>query len=136
MRKSQLEQNFATAWRAIGDVALLSEYRFHPTRRWRFDFAYWPAKVAIEIEGGVYSRGRHTRGSGFVADCEKYNAAAELGWTVLRFPGTWLRTFEDALGVGVLVNRVIRKQRIYTRHRGLRRELQARRVAQVYGVSA
>ena len=68
-----------------GLPAAETEHAFHPTRRWRFDFA-WPDKmVAVECEGGVYSRGRHTRGSGFTADCEKYSAAAMLGWRVLRF---------------------------------------------------
>lgn len=61
------------------------EYRFNPERRWRFDFA-WPEKrVAVEIEGGVWSGGRHTRGSGFIADCEKYNAATFAGWRIFRF---------------------------------------------------
>jgi very-short-patch-repair endonuclease len=60
------------------------EFRFHPVRKWRFDFA-WPAlRVALEIEGGVYAKGRHTRGKGFEADIEKYNTAALLGWTVIR----------------------------------------------------
>jgi very-short-patch-repair endonuclease len=62
-----------------------SEYKFHPTRKWRFDFA-WPYKfVALEVEGGVWSQGRHTRGSGFVKDMEKYNAASSLGWRIFRF---------------------------------------------------
>jgi len=60
-------------------------------RRWRFDEA-WPArKVAVELEGGVYSGGRHVRPEGFEKDCEKYNAAVSLGWRVLRFTTTALR---------------------------------------------
>lgn len=62
-----------------------TEYRFAPPRRWRFDYA-WPSKrLAIEQEGAVWTRGRHTRGKGYVADMEKYNAATLLGWRVLRF---------------------------------------------------
>ena len=65
--------------------APVTEHRFHETRRWRFDFA-WPAlRIAVEIEGGLYVRGRHTRPSGFVHDAEKYNAAALAGWVVLRY---------------------------------------------------
>jgi very-short-patch-repair endonuclease len=64
--------------------AWVEEHRFHPTRKWRFDFA-WPAnRLACEVEGGVYTNGRHTRGAGFTADCEKYNEAAADGWTVIR----------------------------------------------------
>ena len=58
------------------------EWRFHPSRRWRLDFA-WPAeKLAVEIEG----RGRHQTFVGFRNDCEKYAHALLLGWRVLRFP--------------------------------------------------
>ena len=61
------------------------EFRFHAIRRWRFDFAWPDHKVAAEVEGGTWTGGRHTRGKGFEQDCAKYNAAAMLGWTVLRF---------------------------------------------------
>lgn len=60
------------------------EWRFAPDRRWRFDWAWIGAKVALEIEGGVFTKGRHTRGAGFVRDMEKYNAATLLGWSVYR----------------------------------------------------
>ena len=60
------------------------EHKFHPDRKWRFDLS-WPDKlVALEIEGGAWSGGRHTSGSGFVKDMEKYNAAVLLGWRILR----------------------------------------------------
>ena len=66
-------------------VKLENEYRFHPIRRWKFDFAIPEKSIAIEVEGGVYSSGRHTRGSGFRKDTEKYNTATAMGWRVLRF---------------------------------------------------
>lgn len=60
------------------------EYRFDHERRWRFDWA-WPHRcIALEVEGAVFTNGRHTRGSGFLRDIEKYNRAAVLGWRVFR----------------------------------------------------
>lgn len=76
--------------RATGLPAPEPEYRFAPPRRWRFDYAWPDAKVALEVEGGVWIRGRHTRGSGFLKDMEKYNAAAVRGWRVLRCTPTQL----------------------------------------------
>lgn len=94
---SDLEELLALALRATNLPAAKREYRFHPVRRWRFDFA-WPAhKAAVEVEGGVWTSGRHTRGSGFVADCDKYNTAVLMGWRVLRVPGP--RIAEDPMGV-------------------------------------
>lgn len=60
------------------------EFCFTPPRKWRFDWAFLTAKVALEIDGGVWVQGRHTRGSGFVKDMEKLNEAAAIGWRVLR----------------------------------------------------
>jgi len=71
--------------RAAGLPEPVREYRFHPSRKWRFDFAWPAAMLAVEIEGGSWIAGRHVRGRGFEADCEKYNAAVLLGWRILRF---------------------------------------------------
>lgn len=61
-----------------------TEYRFHPTRKWRFDFAYPDKKIALEVEGGTWVGGRHINPIGFQKDCEKYNEAAKMGWKVYR----------------------------------------------------
>jgi very-short-patch-repair endonuclease len=71
--------------RAAGLPEPIREYRFHPSRRWRFDFAWPAAMLAVEVEGGSWIHGRHVRGRGFEADCEKYNVAVLLGWRILRF---------------------------------------------------
>jgi very-short-patch-repair endonuclease len=64
---------------------VVTEYRFAHPRRWRFDIAIPNERIAIELEGGVFTGGRHTRGTGYLNDMEKYNAATALGWRVLRF---------------------------------------------------
>jgi very-short-patch-repair endonuclease len=80
------------------------EYRFHPTRKWRFDVAFLSEKVAVEIEGGVWQYGRHNRASGFLKDLEKYNEAAMLGWRVIRTPWEWL---EDGSIVPVIIEALL-----------------------------
>lgn len=52
---------------------------------WRFDFCWPESMIAAEVEGGIWTQGRHTRGSGYAGDCAKYNAAQMNGWIVLRF---------------------------------------------------
>lgn len=61
------------------------EYKFHPKRKWRADFLITGKKILVEVEGGIWSGGRHTRGKGYIGDMEKYNSAAMMGFTVLRF---------------------------------------------------
>lgn len=65
-------------------VECIKEHKFHPTRRWRFDYAIPEHKIAIEVEGGVWTGGRHTSPKGFLNDMEKYNTATVMGWRVLR----------------------------------------------------
>jgi very-short-patch-repair endonuclease len=72
----------------------LMEYYFHPERQWRFDFAWPERKVALEVDGGIWTQGRHTRGKGWLNDTEKLNAAASMGWRMLRCTPQQLATEE------------------------------------------
>ena len=73
----------------------VTEHVCHPTRKWKFDAAYVQEKIAIEIEGGTgWKRdvpSRHLTPSGFAGDVERYNAAAILGWCVIRLTPAMLR---------------------------------------------
>ncbi|ENX29509.1 MULTISPECIES: DUF559 domain-containing protein [Acinetobacter] len=61
------------------------EFEFHPKRKWRADFHLVGKKILVEVEGAIWSGGRHTRGKGYIGDMEKYNAATMMGFQVLRF---------------------------------------------------
>lgn len=80
------------------------EYQFMRTRKFRFDFVWTDHKLAVEIEGGIWIQGRHTRGHGYISDMEKYNLAVLHGWRVLRFTPKQLKevstyeTIKECLG--------------------------------------
>lgn len=99
---SALERTFDTYWRMVDGPELTPEHRFAAEivgpgpglrRRldaagladWRFDRAHLRSKVAIELDGGTWGNGRHSRGAGFAEDCRKINAAQLAGWLVFRF---------------------------------------------------
>lgn len=84
-QKAEITDLFTSICKSDLHVECVKEYRFHPVRRWRFDYAIPDKKIAIEIDGGVWNYGRHNRASGYVADMEKFNAAASMGWVVLKF---------------------------------------------------
>lgn len=75
-----------TQLRCAGLPEPSEEHLFHPPRKWRFDYAYPSAKIAIEVEGGLHvpGGGRHNRAQGFQKDIDKYNRATLLGWRVFR----------------------------------------------------
>lgn len=75
---------FTLACQGAGIPRAQTEFTFHPTRKWRFDYAWPEFRLALEVEGGAWTNGRHTRGSGFVRDLEKYSEAAALGWRIIR----------------------------------------------------
>ena len=81
---SEGEELFALHCKVKG-LSPVREWSFAKPRRWRFDFSWPKEKLAVEIEGGTWINGRHNRGSSIEAEMEKYNTAALLGWTVLRF---------------------------------------------------
>ena len=68
----------------LGIPLATPEYRFHPSRKWRVDWAWLPEKIALEIEGGTWLYGRHNRAPGFLRDMEKYRELAIAGWRVIR----------------------------------------------------
>lgn len=104
--KSELEQALLQQIAMVGLPAPKTEYRFHPSRKWRFDGAYPERKIAYEVEGGVWSKGRHTRGAGYIEDCVKYNEAVLLGWQLYRFTGSMI---DDGMAVQYL-EYALRKQ--------------------------
>jgi hypothetical protein len=92
-----------SVWRTWGLPVPVEEYRFHPTRRWKFDFAWPEYMIALEVEGGAFSGGRHTRGAGFLKDMEKYNEATIEGWRLLRCTPSQLCKGEHAKWVKRLI---------------------------------
>lgn len=89
---SELEETFLIQLKCEKLPLPVREYKFHPTRRWRFDFAWVEEKIAVEIEGAIWTKSRHTTGSGFIKDMDKYNQAALLGWTLIRFAGDHIKS--------------------------------------------
>lgn len=81
--KNESDQ-FTLLVKSLFGLIVVKEHKFHSERKWRFDYAIIEHKIAIEVEGGVFTQGRHTRGTGFINDMEKYNNAVVLGWRLLR----------------------------------------------------
>lgn len=84
---SSLEVRFASLLRENG---LPPGEREYPLGQWRLDFAWPVEKVAVEIDGGVYSGGSHVTGEGHDRDCAKANFALLNGWTLYRLTSTML----------------------------------------------
>jgi very-short-patch-repair endonuclease len=99
-RSSVLESLLAWQVHAMGLPEPVRELVFAPPRRWRLDFAWPEAWVAVEVDGGTWTGGRHVRGAGIEADCEKVSEAAVLGWRVLRVTGDMVRSGRAVMLVG------------------------------------
>lgn len=80
----QITDLFTTLCKTDLHALCVKEYRFHPKRMWRFDYALPEYKIALEVEGGVWTQGRHTRPQGFLGDVDKYNTATLMGWRLFR----------------------------------------------------
>ena len=94
MARSDAETLFVHHLRENGFPFPNEEFKFLEDRRFRFDFAWPSTNIAIEIEGGVWSGGRHTRGAGYSRDIEKYNLATRAGWKVYRFTPQMVKSGE------------------------------------------
>ena len=77
------------------------QWRFHPVRRWRFDFA-WPDKemmIAMECQGGLWRGKGHGTGAKYRADREKAAYAQFMGWVYLEASVDMIR---DGMAVELL----------------------------------
>lgn len=87
-RRARPDVPFVQQCTEAGLTPPVRELHFHPTRRWRFDYAFVDARLALEVQGGAFKttggRGRHTRGPGYREDLAKLNEAQLLGWRVLQ----------------------------------------------------
>jgi len=93
--KQELELFLLSKYSAIGVAGwmLETEFKFHPHRKWRFDYALPARKIAIEYEGQAYQGGksRHNTIKGFENDCEKYSTASIMGWKVVRVTANMIK---------------------------------------------
>lgn len=80
----------------MGIPSPVFEYRFHPKRRWRFDIAWPELMIALEVDGGIWTSGRHTRGKGYLGDIEKRNEATKAGWRMLQTTPSELYSLKTA----------------------------------------
>ena len=97
--KSAAEEELTLHLRHAAGLPLEREFRFHPERKWRADFAVWPRQdwqgkpLLVEIEGAIRGKpGRHQRVDGMAEDCEKYAEAMCLGYTILRVMPSQVRS--------------------------------------------
>jgi len=93
MGQSGLEEAFLQLWRSRGGAEPEREFRFAPPRRWRADF-YWgePVALVVEITGGLWVSGRHSRGGkAQVSEIDKRNAMTLRGIKLLEFSTEHLR---------------------------------------------
>lgn len=108
---------FTTLCHSDLKVECIKEHRFHPIRKWRFDYAIPEFKIAIEIDGGVWTQGRHTRPQGYLNDMEKFNAAAAMGWVVLKFTPDSQHTAATLNIIRETINNRINERRMETNQR-------------------
>ena len=87
MKKKQINIRkllFETHLQELG-LRYRSEYRFHKARKWRWDWILPDYMIAIELQGGGFVRGRHSRGAGMQEDMDKFNEGVRAGWKLLLF---------------------------------------------------
>lgn len=109
-KREKLERAFELQLRAV-KINYQTQFKWNSGRKWRADFYVWPGpgdrtgiEILVEIQGGTWQQGRHTRGRGYQEDCAKL-AEAQLAHYTIFFgtakhikSGELLRWVERALG--------------------------------------
>ena len=74
-------------WKILNTVCegWIPEFRFDSVRRFKFDYGHLRMKIAVEMEGGIYTGTGHAKIGRYLSDMQKYNLAQLKGWIVLRY---------------------------------------------------
>ena len=97
LQQESLSRLFLAHWERNELPTLTPEYQFHPTRKWKLDYALPELKIAVEIHGGTRKQGRHNRADGFAKDREKMNEAQAAGWLVIEITDVMLKEGQEAM---------------------------------------
>lgn len=103
--KTKLEDRLESQLNDMAVRDYVREYKPIEGRRYRIDFAWPDIQVAVEVEGGSWSGGRHTTGQGFSDDCQKYNLLTTQGWSVLRYPSNLIKDGSACVQIKEFVER-------------------------------
>ena len=106
--KTKGNDSFILTCKSLGMDAPTPEYRFVEDRRWRIDYAWVDIMLAVEIEGAVFTGGRHVRGIGYAKDMEKYNRMSIEGWLLLRYMPAKIKW--DEIEAMYLLNKEVKKR--------------------------
>ena len=101
-KKSELEELLASQFKEMG-WRPRRQFKFHPMRKFKADFAWVGKKILVEVDGGIYSRygakrcplcqqlprGGHI--THFDKDRERDNLAQLAGWQVFRFTASMVK---------------------------------------------
>lgn len=92
-KREALKQSVAKRITEKTGVVHEFEYRFaKPERQYRSDIAFPDVKVAIEIDGGTWTLGRHNRPSHAIDEMTKNNDYVIRGWHTFHCPWLWLES--------------------------------------------
>ncbi len=118
MKPNKYKQQLELLFKAY-QLDPVREYKFHPERKWRFDYAFPSVKIALEYEGGIWVNGGHNRGLIYSGNCEKYNAATMLGWQVYRIT---CQQFKNGYATNLIerIAREVQENVQHTEHLGKR----------------
>lgn len=102
---SELEMLLYTRLERAGLPLGEGQCRIVPGRQFVWDRCWRNQRVAVEVQGGIWINGAHSRGSGVERDSIKQSMAAALGWRVLPITksmiedGTAVALIAQALGL-------------------------------------
>ena len=117
---SGLEDKFASNWQDRLRDRLIPDRQVEliPGRKFRFDFYWADARVAVEVQGGVWLPNRgHSGGAGISKDAEKFRLAARQNIAVIPVTTTCLKKDKIDLTMEDIAYTIIEREKMFERLR-------------------